>query len=279
MMTGAEPTCEELTVDDLVVISKDCRREIVKMVKRANAGHPGGSLSVIDILVGLYGRTLRVSTNKPKHPDRDRVILSKGHASPAMYSVLHAFGFISETDLHTYRVYNGVCQGHVDSKWTPGVDFSGGSLGMGLSFGLGVTLSAKMDGKDIFSWVILGDGECQEGEIWEAAMAAVHHKVENMTVIVDVNGIQNDNFVDQQMVMGDLAAKWAAFGWKVKEIDGHDMLEISTAIDWSKTTVGPCVILARTIKGKGVSFMENNPAFHGKAPDDEEFEQAMGELA
>tara|TARA_B100001250_G_scaffold129896_1_gene110699 strand:- start:164 stop:817 length:654 start_codon:yes stop_codon:yes gene_type:complete len=216
---------------------------------------------------------------EPKHPDRDRVILSKGHASPAMYSALHAFGFLQETDLHTYRLYNGVCQGHVDSKWTPGIDFSGGSLGMGLSFGLGVALSGKMEEKDHFTWVILGDGECQEGEIWEAAMATVHHKVENITVIVDVNGIQNDNFVDQQMVMGDLAAKWTAFGWKVKEIDGHEMSEIATAIEWSKNLVGPCVILARTIKGKGVSFMENNPAFHGKAPDDVEFEQAMGELA
>ncbi|HJM66955.1 MAG TPA: transketolase [Candidatus Thalassarchaeaceae archaeon] len=278
-MTGAEPTCQQQTVDDLKDIAKGCRREIVKMVKRANAGHPGGSLSVIDLLVGLYGRTLRVSTKEPKHPDRDRVILSKGHASPAMYSALHAFGFLQETDLHTYRVYNGVCQGHVDSKWTPGIDFSGGSLGMGLSFGLGVALSGKMDEKDHFTWVILGDGECQEGEIWEAAMAAVHHKVENITVIVDVNGIQNDNFVDQQMVMGDLGAKWSAFGWKVKEIDGHDMSEIGAAIEWSKNLVGPCVILARTIKGKGVSFMENNPSFHGKAPDDDEFELAMEELA
>lgn len=278
-MTAAEPTCEQRTVDDLELIAKDCRREIVRMVKRANAGHPGGSLSVIDLLVGLYGNTLRVTTENPTHPDRDRVILSKGHASPAMYSALHAFGFIEEADLHTYRVFNGVCQGHVDSKWTPGVDFSGGSLGMGLSFGLGIALSGKMDEKNHFTWVILGDGECQEGEIWEAAMATIHHKVENLTVIVDVNGIQNDDFVDQQMVMGDLAAKWAAFGWKIKEIDGHDMAEICAAINWSKEAVGPCVIMARTTKGKGVSFMENNPSFHGKAPNDEEFEQAMEELA
>ena len=150
---------------------------------------------------------------------------------------------------------------------------------MGLSFGLGVAISGRLTGRDHHSWVILGDGECQEGEIWEAAMAASHHRLENVTVIVDVNGIQNDDFVDQQMVMGDLSAKWAAFGWKVRDMNGHDMTEIAEAIEWSKTTVGPCVILARTTKGKGVSFMENNPSFHGKAPDDEEFKLAMEELA
>ena len=278
-MTDDTPEFIQKSVDELVDIARGCRREIVKMVKRANAGHPGGSLSVIDIIVGLYGRTLRASPAEPKHPGRDRLILSKGHASPAMYAALHAFDFLDESDLHSYRMYNGICQGHVDSKWTPGIDFSGGSLGMALSFGLGIAISGRLSGRDHHSWVILGDGECQEGEIWEAAMAAVHHRLENVTVIVDVNGIQNDDFVDQQMVMGDLSAKWTAFGWKVRDMNGHNMTEISEAIEWSKTTVGPCAILARTTKGKGVSFMENNPSFHGKAPNDEEFELAMEELA
>ena len=278
-MSDDSPEFNQKSVDELIDIARGCRREIVKMVKRANAGHPGGSLSVIDLIVGLYGRTMRASPSEPKHPGRDRLILSKGHASPAMYAALHAFGFLEESDLHSYRMHNGICQGHVDSKWTPGVDFSGGSLGMGLSFGLGIAISGRLSGRDHHSWVILGDGECQEGEIWEAAMAAVHHRLENVTVIVDVNGIQNDDFVDQQMEMGDLSSKWAAFGWKVRDMNGHDMTEISEAIDWAKATVGPCAILARTTKGKGVSFMENNPSFHGKAPNDEEFELAMQELA
>ncbi|MEC8979712.1 MAG: transketolase [Candidatus Thermoplasmatota archaeon] len=278
-MSGDTPEFTQKSVEELIDIARGCRREIVKMVKRANAGHPGGSLSVIDLVVGLYGRTLRASPAEPKHPGRDRLILSKGHASPAMYAALHAFGFLDESDLHSYRMYNGICQGHVDSKWTPGVDFSGGSLGMGLSFGLGIAIAGRLTNRDHHSWVILGDGECQEGEIWEAAMAAAHHRLENVTVIVDVNGIQNDDFVDQQMVMGDLSAKWSAFGWKVKDMNGHEMTEIAEAIDWAKNTVGPCAILARTTKGKGVSFMENNPSFHGKAPNDEEFELAMQELA
>ena len=278
-MSGNTPEFTQKSVEELIDIARGCRREIVKMVKRANAGHPGGSLSVIDLVVGLYGRTLRASPAEPKHPGRDRLILSKGHASPAMHAALHAFGFLDESDLHSYRMYNGICQGHVDSKWTPGVDFSGGSLGMGLSFGLGIAISGRLTNRDHHSWVILGDGECQEGEIWEAAMAAAHHRLENVTVIVDVNGIQNDDFVDQQMVMGDLSAKWSAFGWKVKDMNGHEMTEIAEAIDWAKNTVGPCAILARTTKGKGVSFMENNPSFHGKAPNDEEFELAMQELA
>ncbi len=162
-MSGDTPEFTQKSVEELIDIARGCRREIVKMVKRANAGHPGGSLSVIDLVVGLYGRTLRASPAEPKHPGRDRLILSKGHASPAMYAALHAFGFLDESDLHSYRMYNGICQGHVDSKWTPGVDFSGGSLGMGLSFGLVIAIAGRITNRDHHSWVILGDGECQEG--------------------------------------------------------------------------------------------------------------------
>ncbi len=259
--------------------ARRCRVEIVRMVHRAQAGHPGGSLSEIDLLVALYGTVLNVRPNEPSWSDRDRFVLSKGHASPGMYALLADLGFISHEDLTTYRVKGGVCQGHVDMKWCPGVDFSAGSLGMGLSFGLGCALAARLDGSQRKAWVMMGDGEVQEGSVWEAAMAAHHHSVGNLKAIVDVNGIQNDDFCEVQMQLNDLAATWASFGWSVTTVDGHNMADIVEALaKVDAVDDRPAVLLASTVKGKGVSYMENNPAFHGAAPNIEQFETAMVEL-
>ena len=250
------------------------------MVHGIGAGHPGGSLSAIDMLTALYGHRLRVNVDDPTWDDRDRFIMSKGHASPGVYSILHERGFLSEADMWTFRKLGGPCQGHVDMKWTDGVDFSAGSLGMGLSFGLGCALAARMDGSSRNVWVMLGDGEIQEGEVWEAFMAADFHSIGNLKVIVDRNRIQNDDFVHLQMEVGDVSAKLASFGWTVKEIDGHSMNELTDALKWASShNSGPAAIVANTVKGKGVSFMEDNPSFHGKAPDDDELKQALEELS
>ena len=261
-------------------MARRCRVNIVKMTHAANSGHPGGSLSSIDLLCGLYGTQMRFDPDNPDWPDRDRFIMSKGHASPAVYSILHEIGYISEDDMMSFREFGSVCQGHVDMKWTDGVDFSAGSLGMGLSFGLGCALAARMDGSSRNIWVMLGDGEIQEGEVWEAFMAADFHSIGNLKVIVDRNRIQNDDFVHLQMEVGDVSAKLASFGWTVKEIDGHSMNELTDALKWASShNSGPAAIVANTVKGKGVSFMEDNPSFHGKAPDDDELKQALEELS
>ena len=267
------------TIAELEELARKCRIEIVKMVYRAQAGHPGGSLSEIDLLAGLYGTIMRVRSDEPDWSDRDRFILSKGHASPGMYALLAERGFISHEDLKSYRVLGGVCQGHVDMKWCPGVDFSAGSLGMGLSFGMGCAIAAKLDGSERRAFVMLGDGEIQEGSVWEAAMAAAHHELGNLKVILDRNRIQNDDFCETQMRMFDIPAKWKAFGWNVKEIDGHNMNEIIDGMNYlSETNDGPTILIAHTVKGKGVSFMENNPSFHGAAPNDEQYALALSEL-
>jgi len=268
-----------LSIEELEEKSKRCRAEILRMTHRASAGHPGGSLSEIDILVALYSNRLNVDPANPRMQDRDRFILSKGHASPGMYAILAEQGFISKEDLESYRVLGGICQGHVDMKWTPGVDFSAGSLGMGLSFGIGCAHAARMDGSMRTTFVMLGDGEIQEGAVWEAAMAAAHHELGNLNVFLDRNRIQNDDFVDEQMRMFDVPSKWRAFGWAVKEIDGHNMQEILDGIIWMDSiTDQPAVIIAHTVKGKGISFMEDNPSFHGAAPNDEQLRQGLVEL-
>ena len=267
-------------IEDLEAMAKRCRRNIVRMVHGVGAGHPGGSLSAIDMLTALYGHRLRVDPANPQWDERDRFIMSKGHASPGLYSILHERGFLSKDDLATFRRLGGCCQGHVDMKWCPGVDFSAGSLGMGLSFGIGCSIAASLDGSNRTSWVMLGDGELQEGQVWEAVMSAVHHEISNLKVIVDRNRIQNDDFCDVQMRIFDVSEKFASFGWAVMEIDGHDMDQIVNAIDWADQVMdGPACIVMHTIKGKGVSFMENNPKFHGAAPSDDQFELAMEELA
>lgn len=267
------------TVSEIEELARRCRIEIVKMVHRAQAGHPGGSLSEIDLIAALYSTSLRVRPEDPDWADRDRFILSKGHASPGMYALLAEKGFIQHEDLHSYRVLGGICQGHVDMKWCPGVDFSAGSLGMGPSFGMGCALAARIDGSERRAFVMLGDGEIQEGSIWEAAMAAAHHELGNLKVILDRNRIQNDDFCLEQMRMFDIPAKWKAFGWNVKEIDGHDMDDIVEGIKFLDTSNdAPSILIAHTVKGKGVSFMEDNPSFHGAAPNDEQFALAMAEL-
>ena len=196
-----------LSITELEELARKCRVEIVKMVYRAQAGHPGGSLSEIDIISALYANYMRVNSDDPDWEDRDRFILSKGHASPGMYAILAEMGFISKEDLNSYRVLGGVCQGHVDMKWCPGVDFSAGSLGMGLSFGMGCSIAAGLDGSERNVFVMVGDGEIQEGSIWEAAMAAKHHELGNLKVILDRNRIQNDDFCETQMRMFDISRK------------------------------------------------------------------------
>ena len=269
-----------LDSSELMEMARRCRINIVKMTHEAGAGHPGGSLSAIDLLVALYGTELSIDQNDPGWDDRDRVIMSKGHASPAVYSILHEVGYLSEVDLMSFRTMGSVCQGHVDMKWTDGVDFSAGSLGMGLSFGLGCSLAATMDSSERNVWVMVGDGELQEGQVWESVMAADFHSAGNLKLIVDRNGIQNDDFVDVQMEVGDVPSKFASFGWEVKEIDGHSFDDILEAINWATGIHhSPCAIIANTVKGKGVSYMENNPAFHGKAPDEDELRIALEELS
>ena len=267
------------SIPELEELARKCRVEIVKMVHRAQAGHPGGSLSEIDLLAALYANYLRAKPSEPDWEDRDRFILSKGHASPGMYAILAEMNFITKQDLESYRVLGGVCQGHVDMKWCPGVDFSAGSLGMGLSFGMGCAIAGRLSNSERNVFVMLGDGEIQEGSVWEAAMAAKHHELGNLKVILDCNRIQNDDFCDTQMRMFDIPAKWQSFGWDVKEIDGHNMEEIVAGLDFLVANdSNPAILIAHTVKGKGVSYMEDNPAFHGAAPNDEQFSIAMAEL-
>lgn len=267
------------SVDELKELARRCRVHIINMVHRAQAGHPGGSLSEIDLLAALYKTQLRIRPDEPTWEDRDRFILSKGHASPGMYAILAEMGFITEEDLKSYRVLGGVCQGHVDMKWCPGVDFSAGSLGMGLSFGMGSAIAGRLENSERQVYVMLGDGEIQEGSVWEAAMAAAHHELGNLNVILDRNRIQNDDFCETQMRMFDIPAKWRSFGWNVKEINGHDMNEILEGLDFlSSSNDGPSILIAHTVKGNGISYMADNPAFHGAAPNDEQYHQAMVEL-
>ena len=266
-------------LSELLEIARKCRIDIVTMTHAAKSGHPGGSLSAIDSMVALYGSVLRFDTNNPNWDDRDRFIMSKGHASPAMYALLHQIGMLNEDDLMGFRTLGSACQGHVDMNWTRGVDFSAGSLGMGLSFGLGCSLAARMDNSERKIWVMLGDGETQEGQIWEAAMAASYHNSDNLRVIVDRNRIQNDDFMEVQMEVGDIGEKFSSFGWAVKDVDGHDIQSLIDAFTWSDSENSPVAIIAHTTKGKGVSYMEDNPSFHGMAPNDEQLQIALEELS
>jgi transketolase len=265
--------------DELQAMARELRRDIVQTIFTAGSGHPGGSLSELDILVALYFRVMRHDPANPQWPDRDRFILSKGHASSGLYAVLARAGYFPKEELSTFRKLNSRLQGHAHPM-TPGVEMNSGSLGMGLSFALGCALAARLDHKDYLVYVLLGDGECDEGQVWEAAMAAAHHKATNLIAFVDRNRIQNDRFTDDVMSLEPLAQKWRSFGWRVLETDGHDFGAVLAAIDKARRRrTRPTVIIAHTVKGKGVSFMENNPAFHGRAPNRQEFEQAMKELA
>ena len=254
------------------------RLGIIEGVYAAKSGHPGGSLSAADVLTYLYFKHMNVDPQNPRWENRDRFVLSKGHAAPCYYAVLAAKGFFSRDEYANFRQLHGILQGHPDAKKVPGVDASTGSLGQGVSIAAGMALGAKHLGKDTKVFVLAGDGESQEGQIWEAYMAAAHYQLDNLTVMIDNNGLQIDGTNDEVMSLGDLPAKLRAFGFEVFELaDGHDLDAIEAAL--SATVVGkPKAILAHTVKGKGVSFMENQVGWHGKAPNEEQRAQALEEL-
>jgi transketolase len=267
------------SIEELKRIAVEIRCDIIEMTCEAGAGHPGGSLSAADIVTALYFRIMRIDPQRPDWPDRDRFILSKGHACPVWYAALAERGYFDKSHLRTLRKLDSILQGHPDMRKTPGIDMTAGSLGHGLSVGVGMALAGRLLQKDYHVWVIVGDGEVQEGSIWEAAMAASKWKLDNLTAILDRNHLQNDDCVDTEMPIEPLADKWRAFGWEVVEIDGHDMEQIVRTLEWAREFRGrPVMIIAHTIKGKGVSFMENQVVWHGKAPCREEAEQAIREL-
>ena len=267
-----------LGITELQNLAKSVRRDIVSMTAEANSGHPGGSLSSVEILTALYFNVLRINPEDPSWPERDRFVDSKAHACPVLYSVLARRGFFPVEELMTFRKINSRLQGHAHVK-TPGVEMSGGSLGQGLSFGLGAAIAARLDRRDTKVYVLLGDGELEEGQIWEAAMAAPFHQIGNLTAIVDRNQIQNDRFTSEVMGLEPLGDRWQSFGWETIEIDGHDFSQILPALEKSQiSSEKPTVIIANTVKGKGISFMENNPEFHGKPPNPEQLAQALLEL-
>ena len=266
------------TTDELQGIARQIRRHIVTMTAEAASGHPGGSLSAVEMVTSLYFGILKHDSSNPSWPNRDRFILSKAHACPVLYAALALSGYFPESELATYRKINSRLQGHAHIK-TPGVEMSGGSLGQGLSFGVGISLAARLDKRPSHTYVLLGDGECDEGQIWEAAMSASHFKLDNLVALVDRNNIQNDRWTHEVMELEPLPDKWRAFGWHTIEINGHDFNEILPALnEASETNDSPTVIIAKTIKGKGVSFMENNPAFHGKPPNKKQLHQALQEI-
>lgn len=274
------PAVPTTPADDLPAIARQIRRHIVTMVHRAQSGHPGGSLSATDLLVALYWTTLRHDPAAPANPDRDRFLLSKGHATPVYYAVLAERGYFGIESLAGFRQFGSPLQGHPSlTSGLPGVEIQGGSLGHGLAIGAGIALGNRLDGRDARTWVMLGDGELQEGEVWETAMAASHFRLGRLVAIVDWNKLQQDGKVADVMPITPLAAKWQAFGWAVREIDGHDFGQILDAYAWAQREDDvPKVILAHTVKGKGVSFMEHNTGWHGKGPNDEQLAQALQEI-
>jgi transketolase len=268
-----------LSAAELKEMAKKLRRHVITMIATAGSGHPGGSLSAADIITALYFRVLRHDPKDPQWSERDRFILSKGHAAPILYAALAETGYFPIAELETLRKMDSRLQGHTDRTLTPGVEMSAGSLGMGLSFAVGIALAARLDSKTYRTYALLSDGECEEGQTWEAALAATHFKLDNLTAMVDCNGIQLSGRTCDIMNIEPLVRKWQAFGWHVIDIDGHNFDQILDAFPKAEKTKGrPTVITARTIKGKGVSFMENNVAFHGKAPTPDEAERALKEL-
>ena len=267
-------------VTQLQAIAKETRRHILEMITAAKSGHPGGSLSAVEILVTLYYDVLRHDPANPKWPERDRFILSKGHACPVLYSVMAQTGYTPVDELNNLRKLGSIYQGHPDVRFIPALEASTGSLGQGLSLALGMGLAAKLNNSPSRAYVVLGDGEIQEGQIWEAAMFGAFHHVDNVVAILDYNKIQLDGFVKDIMDLEPLADKWRSFGWHVIDVDGHSIAALQGAFAEAAATKGkPSVILAQTIKGKGVSFMENNPKYHGVAPTKDELTKALQELA
>ncbi len=258
-------------------ICKEMRLDIVKMIGLAGSGHPGGSLSCVEILVSLYFYKMRHRPQEPDWPERDRFVLSKGHAAPALYAVLARCGYFDREELWGLRKLGSLLQGHPSNK-TPGIEVCTGSLGQGLAAAGGMALAARLDSLPSRTFALIGDGESQEGEIWESAMFAAHHGIGNLVGICDRNRLQIDGPCCNVMELEPLPDKWRAFGWKVQEVDGHDVLEVCTALDNTDPLDGPYMIIAHTIKGKGVSFMEGVVDFHGKAPTPEETERALKEI-
>jgi len=269
-----------LPVAELKETARKLRRHVISMIATAGSGHPGGSLSAADIVTALFFKVMHHNPEKPQWPDRDRFILSKGHAAPILYAALAESGYFPVEELSTLRKLGSRLQGHTDINLTPGVEMSAGSLGMGLSFGIGVALAARLDHRDYKTYVLLSDGECDEGQTWEAALSAPQFKLDNLVAIIDCNRIQLSGWTRDIMNLEPLNQKWQAFGWHTIDIDGHDFNQILSAFQEArKVKAKPTVIIARTIKGKGVSFMENKVKFHGKAPTPEEAEIALKELA
>ena len=268
-----------MTIQELAGVCKEVRRDIINMTANAGSGHPGGSLSAVEMMTGIFYTQMRVDPKNPKWEDRDRFVLSKGHAAPCYYAVLAEKGFFSKDEFQNFRQLHSILQGHPDAKKVPGVDASTGSLGQGVSIAVGMALGAKQLKKDTKVFVMCGDGECQEGQIWEALMSAAHYKLDNLTVVIDNNGLQIDGSNDEVMSLGDLAAKTRAFGLETIEVaDGNDLEQVLAALNAETPAGKPQCIISHTVKGKGVSFMENQVGWHGKAPNEEQRQQALKEL-
>jgi transketolase len=278
-VTSRSINSKPYSLDDMKNAARKIRRDIVTMIGLAGSGHPGGSLSAVEILIALYFKVMKHDPANPFWEDRDRFILSKGHAAPVLYAALCESGYLPESELCTLRKIDSRLQGHPDCHITPGVEMSGGALGQGLSFGIGVALAARLDKKDYHTYVLMGDGELDEGQVWEAAMAAAHFKLEHLVAIIDNNRLQIDGWTRDVMNIEPLKDKWLSFGWEVIEADGHDINGLIAAFQKALLAKSkPAVIIARTVKGKGVSFMENNADFHGKAPNSDELKIALKEL-
>ncbi|TCL57126.1 transketolase [Hydrogenispora ethanolica] len=259
--------------------ARQMRGHIIRMLAASKSGHPGGSLSAVELLSYLYFYKMKIDPQNPTLPDRDRFVLSKGHAAPVLYSALAERGFFDKELLQTLRQFGSILQGHPDMKRIPGVDISSGSLGQGLSVGNGMALAAKLDRKPYHVYVLLGDGEIEEGQVWEALMTSVHYKLDNLTAFLDYNHLQIDGTIEDVKSLTDPGKRFTAFGWRVVSVDGHNIAEIDRAVEESESVKGqPTMIVLNTCKGKGCSFMENQVGWHGAAPKPEEAEKALQEL-
>jgi transketolase len=278
-MSSSGPEVPRAEIEQLEGIARELRLLVLEMIYRAGSGHPGGSLSICEILAALYYLELRVDPCDPKNAERDRFILSKGHAAPALYAVLAKKGFFPKEQLGTLRKIGSILQGHPDMNKVPGVEVSSGSLGMGLSFGIGTALGARLNNRSYRTYVLTGCGELDEGQNWEAFMAAAKYGLDNLAAIVDYNRVQLDGPTDEIMPLGDVVAKISSFDWKVIQCDGHDIGQLSKALDQARNHKGrPTAIVAKTIKGKGVSFMENDHQWHGRQITKDDYERATAEL-
>ena len=266
-------------IAELKNVAKQIRKDIVTKLTESNSGHPGGSLSAVEIMTTLYFHEMRVDIKNPKDINRDRFVLSKGHAAPVLYSTLARKGFFNAEELNTLRKFKSILQGHPNMNYVPGVDMSTGSLGQGISTAVGMALAGKLDNKEYRTYALLGDGELEEGQVWEAAMSAAHYKLDNLTAFVDYNGLQIDGKISDVMSPEPISNKFEAFGWHVIDVDGHDFDQLINAIEEAKNTKGkPTMVVCKTVKGKGVSFMENEASWHGTAPTKEQCEIALKEI-